>query len=200
MSILRSLSQENWNFRLANSRKYPQVATTNTAPLSPESGCGVSLRIPTEDRCLMSLTDHNKALASEFINAIANADFDKIADFYTDDARIFTMSRTLISGEFTAQQVKEHARKILDIFPDGLRFEIHQLIADGDRVVVEAESFGRNAAGAPYNNQYMFLMRFRGDKLCEFKEYFDSEMVTEVMCGGQQAQKKLEPSGRIVRA
>jgi len=34
-------------------------------------------------------------------------------------------------------------------------------------------------SGRPYNNKYMFLMRFRDGKLIEMIEYLDTELVTE---------------------
>ena len=147
----------------------------------------------------MPQTEHHKSLARAFLRAVEASDFKTIIDSYTQDARIFTMGRTMISGEFTVQQLEQHSHNALDVFPRGLRFEILDMIAEGDRVMIEAESFGSNAAGLPYNNQYVFLMRFRNDKLYEFKEYFDSEMVTEVICAGVRPETRVEPSGRIVR-
>jgi ketosteroid isomerase-like protein len=63
---------------------------------------------------------------------------------------------------------------------------IHRITAEDDRVAVEAESFATHVSGKPYNNKYHFLMRYRDGKLLEFKEYMDTELVTDVLCGGRR--------------
>src|SRR3546814_19309820 len=60
------------------------------------------------------------------------------------------------------------------------------MTAEDDRVAVEAESEGAHVSGATYRNQYHFFMRFRDGKLTQFKEYMDTERVTDILCGGQR--------------
>ena len=96
------------------------------------------------------------------------------------------MGNTLISGAADKKALGQKATQILDVFPDGLTMTIHNIIAEGDSVAVEAESMGTNTAGQIYNNKYHFLFRFKGDKVLEVKEYLDTEHVTEVLRGGQR--------------
>ena len=60
------------------------------------------------------------------------------------------------------------------------------MTAEGDRVAVEAESRGVHASGLPYNNYYHFLFRFRDGELVRLTEYMDTELATDVLCGGQR--------------
>ena len=133
--------------------------------------------------------ERNKELARQFFHALSTSDVPKIVGTYADDGFVETMGQTLISGRFYKKQIEQAAGQVLGAFPEGIRFEIHEITAEGDRVAVEAESFAVHASGKPYNNKYHFLMKFSPDgKLLQFKEYMDTEMVTEVLCGGQKRQ------------
>jgi hypothetical protein len=45
------------------------------------------------------------------------------------------------------------------------------ITAEGDRVAVEAESYGETASGKIYNNLYHFLFEVRGGKIQAVREY-----------------------------
>ena len=134
----------------------------------------------------MSSSEENKAIARRFFEAINNGDSAAVVNTYADDGCLETMGRTLISGVYTKQQIQEAAGQIFLAFPQGLRFTIHSMTAEGDRVAIEAESHGMHASGKMYNNHYHFLMRLRDGKIVRFKEYLDTEHATDVLCGGQR--------------
>jgi hypothetical protein len=58
------------------------------------------------------------------------------------------------------------------------------MTAEGDRVAIEAESFGRHVSGKTYNNKYHFVLRARGGKILEWREYMDTMHANDVLCGG----------------
>lgn len=128
----------------------------------------------------------NKQRTLEFFEAMNRSDADVIADTYAEDGRLRTMGNTLISGTYAPSQVREFARQVLDAFPNGLRFTISTMTAEDNRVAVEAVSRGAHISGAMYENHYHFLLTWEDGKLKEFKEYMDTEMVTDVLCGGQR--------------
>lgn len=134
----------------------------------------------------MSEIERNKELARKFFHALSTSNVPDIVGAYADDGYVETMGQTLISGRFYKQQIEQAAGQVLGAFPNGIRFEIREITAEGDRVAVEAESFAEHVSGKYYNNKYHFLMRFRDGKLVQFKEYMDTEMVTDVLCGGQR--------------
>ncbi len=74
---------------------------------------------------------------------------------------------------------------ILGLFPDGLSFRIKAMTAEGDRVAIEAESYGRHRSGKIYNNHYHFLMVIRDGRVAEFKEYLDTMHANEVLVQGR---------------
>lgn len=134
----------------------------------------------------MSVEQDNKARVRAFFEALNRADGAAITDAYAEDGRCVTMGNTLISGSYGKAQIREYAAGILQVFPQGIRFGIQAMTAEGERVAVEAGSEGRHVSGALYTNQYHFLFVFRGGKIVEFKEYMDTERVTDILCGGQR--------------
>ncbi len=136
----------------------------------------------------MSDTEKNKALTLSFIEAMQRGDADAIADTYADDGRVVTMGNTLISGSRGKEEIRGFAGGVLEAFPEGLEFTVHGIIAEGDKVAVEASSQGTHASGKPYSNHYHFLLTWRDGELVELKEYMDTEHATDVHCGGARPQ------------
>lgn len=134
----------------------------------------------------MSIEQRNKQLAQTFFDFLNRGDVPAMLDAYADDGFCQTMGNTLISGVFSKAQIAAAAGGIFEVFPQGIRFTIKAMTAEGERVAVEAESEGLHVSGKLYSNQYHFLMRFRDGKLLEFKEYMDTERVTDILCGGQK--------------
>lgn len=128
----------------------------------------------------------NVAAVRAFFDAMNTGDVAGIVDAYADDGTCTTMGGTLISGTFDKPTVAMAAGRIFEAFPQGIAFTIHSITAQDDRVAVEASSCGLHASGREYRNQYHFLARLRDGKLVEWKEYCDTEMITEVLCGGQR--------------
>ena len=134
----------------------------------------------------MSELENNKNLARSFIDAVNRNDTQWILDNYADDVLVWTMGNTLISGKYNKGQVAEFASRILDSFPEGITFTIVGITAEGDRVAMETESIGQHVSGKRYNNFYHMLFTFRDGKITMLKEYLDTELVTEVLCGGER--------------
>lgn len=135
---------------------------------------------------LMSNTETNKAIVNRFFEALNAGDVDTLVDTYADDGSCRTMGETLISGTMNKEEIAASSTQIFDVFPSGLTFKVLDMVAEGDKVAVEAVSEGEHVSGQTYNNEYHFLFRFRDGKLLELKEYMDTEHVTDVLCGGQR--------------
>ena len=134
----------------------------------------------------MSTPQDNKATVTRFFAALNAGDANAIVDAYADDGCVETMGGTLISGIFSKAQIAESAGAIFEVFPQGLKFTIRDMIAEGNKVAVEACSEGEHVSGLTYSNDYHFLFEFNDGKLLRLKEYMDTEQVTDVLCGGQR--------------
>jgi len=133
-----------------------------------------------------STIESNKAVVKRFFDAMNAGDVQLIVDSYAEDGCLQTMGNTMISGTFTKDQIAGSAGGIYDVFPEGIRFTILDMVAEGDKVAVEATSEGKHVSGQTYTNQYHFLFELRDGKLVRLKEYLDTERVTEVLCAGQR--------------
>ncbi|MCB1687612.1 MAG: nuclear transport factor 2 family protein [Halioglobus sp.] len=130
--------------------------------------------------------ESNKQLARKLVDAMNRSDTQWFLDNYADDVLVWTMGNTLISGKYDKNQVAGFADSIFDVFPKGIKFTIHSMIAEGDTVAMETESLGEHVSGKTYNNFYHMLVKFRDGKITLLKEYLDTELVTEVLAGGQR--------------
>ena len=134
----------------------------------------------------MSEIETNKELVSRFFEVLNSGDIEGLVNAYADDGSCQTMGETLISGVMNKEQIAASAGGVFDVFPKGLKFSVLGMVAEGDKVAVEAMSEGEHISGQTYNNEYHFLFQFRDGKLLRLKEYMDTEHVTDVLCGGQR--------------
>ncbi|MEZ5571816.1 MAG: nuclear transport factor 2 family protein [Halioglobus sp.] len=132
----------------------------------------------------VSNCETNKATVARFFDALNRGDVAAIVDAYAADGCVQTMGNTLISGTFSREQIAASAGGIFDVFPEGLTFRVVDMVAEADKVAVEATSEGKHISGQIYSNDYHFLFEFRDGKLLRLKEYMDTERVTQVLCGG----------------
>ena len=95
---------------------------------------------------------NNKQIVERFFEAMNAGDIEAIVDAYAQDGQLHTMGQTLISGSFTREQIAESAGRIYEVFPQGIRFDIIDMVGDGDKVAVEATSEGEHVAGQTYSN------------------------------------------------
>jgi ketosteroid isomerase-like protein len=67
------------------------------------------------------------------------------------------------------------------MFPHGFKVTIKGMTAEGDRVAVEAESFGKTSAGKLYQQTYHYLFIVRNGKIAVQHEYLDTLHLKERM-------------------
>jgi ketosteroid isomerase-like protein len=138
---------------------------------------------------MMSTVENNREATLAFFDALQTGDGERIAGFYAEDGRVVTMGNTLISGVRSKSDIRQFAGGVLEAFPAGLIFSVHTLTAEENRVAVEASSRGVHVSGASYQNHYHFLFTWRDGKLVELKEYMDTEVITDVLCGGARPER-----------
>jgi ketosteroid isomerase-like protein len=129
--------------------------------------------------------ERNKDLARRFIEAANRNDALAIAAMYAEDGVHSVNGTTPISRSYTKTEMIAAAGGIFAPFPEGLKFEIVGMIAEGDKVALETRSCGRHVSGAMYRNEYHWIMRFRDGQLVESKEYVDTQLVNDILFGGR---------------
>lgn len=127
--------------------------------------------------------EENKRLALAMIDALTRADVDWVKEYYADDFRIWVTGSLPFSGENDKAGAVASMPTVLDLFPQGLTFAVHSMVAEADTVAIEATSSGKTFRGEQYAQEYHFLMRAREGKIVEWKEYMDTEHARKVLVG-----------------
>jgi len=129
------------------------------------------------------LEEGNKKLAQGMIDALSNADEAWVAEHYAEDFKIWVTGSLPFSGENDRAGALAGMPAVLDLFPEGLKFTAHSMVAEGDTVAIEATSSGKTFRGDQYSQEYHFVMRARDGLITEWKEYMDTEHARKVLVG-----------------
>jgi len=137
----------------------------------------------------MHQAEANKAVVRAFADCYSRHDWQALAALCTEDFRwVVPIAAQVQSPQLRAQPymmtAAERSRdEMLEVFKfiipaavdENFTVQIGVMTAEGDRVAAEAESHAvSKSTGRVYHNRYMWLMYFRGGKVCLFKEYQDT--------------------------
>lgn len=128
----------------------------------------------------VSVEERNKQLVRRFFDALDRVDRAALEELYAPDFEVWTAGALPFSGTHPRAQALENVPVVLSLFPEGLRFTLLAMTAEGERVAVEAESEGRHVSGRPYHNRYHFLIEIRDGRIRRLKEYMDTKHAYEV--------------------
>lgn len=133
----------------------------------------------------MSAEDNKKVVLSFFENFSAGK-VEAALGQMADNATWTVMGKPdkfALAGTKTKAQFTELLKGIGAVMPKGLRLTPKGITAEGDRVAVEAESYGEHANGKVYNNMYHFLIEVRSGKIQAVREYLDTIHAQDVLVG-----------------
>ena len=128
----------------------------------------------------MSQIKKNKELVQEFFNLLSSGS-EKYLDFYNNESVIWTAGENAIGGSRSKSEVVGFAKSVLDSFPEGITFNVVNLVAENDYVAAEVEGSAMHVSGKPYNNKYHFLLKIKDNKILELKEYMDTQLAVKVL-------------------
>jgi len=118
-----------------------------------------------------------ETILKAFFDRFKTRDVEGILDTLTDDVTWWVAGkpdRLPGAGIKNKKQVEKMLRALLSRMKGGLAFTIKGLLVDGDTVAVELEGYGELDNGRIYNNEYHTVMRLRGDKIADVREYLDT--------------------------
>lgn len=133
----------------------------------------------------MSL-DANKKLVADFFAHFKRKDVQGALDMMAPDATWWIGGKPElfpICGLKTKAQIGEILQSLVPTTRDGLAITPKGMVAEGDKVAVEAESLGVLGNGRTYNNEYHFLVTVRDGKIAAVKEYLDTMHTADVLKG-----------------
>ena len=133
----------------------------------------------------MSDSSNPKMIVENFFATFSTGDVDRIMDALTDDASWWVSGKIEgMSGTNSKQQLGDLLRAVVPLYKDGaLKIWPTSMIAEGNIVAAEAESFAELTSGKIYNNRYHFLVEVVGDQVRRVKEYSDTHHMLETFSG-----------------
>jgi len=117
-----------------------------------------------------------KTVVADFLSTFSTGNVDAILDAMADGATWHVSGRIQgMSGTYAKAQLGELLRGAVALYREGaLRITPTSMIAEGNKVAVEAESFATLTNGRVYDNRYHFLFEVAGDKILGVREYMDT--------------------------
>lgn len=126
------------------------------------------------------ILDRNKDLVRNFLAALSSGKVDRVLILLDDDMEYWVAGRGPMSGVYSKAGFKELYTGFCALFPTPLTLTLISLIAEGNRVACEAESYGKTSAGKFYQNAYHLMFEIGVDKIFKVREYMDTAHAAEV--------------------
>ena len=127
------------------------------------------------------MSEANKKVALDFLNAMSDADADGMDRCLAPDAITYTKGFGKVSGWRNRETMLATTAAFKEIVPTGFRPKFERVVAEGDTVVVEFEGNAVLSNGKPYCNQYVFLFTFADGKIKQVNEYFCTVLADDVI-------------------
>lgn len=125
----------------------------------------------------------NRELLRGVFAEMAAGNLRALSDVMTEDFRWVFPGDWSWSGVWEPKEVvvRGMLRPILAQLQPGYRIEPDFLVAEGDRVVVQARGYGVTRRGEPYRQTYCFVFRVVDGRIAEVVEHCDSALVDRVL-------------------
>ncbi len=124
----------------------------------------------------MSLAD-NKALVETYFDHFTAGRYQQALDMLAPDASIWICGKPdkfVLGGVRTKAQFAEQVHGVTAAVPKGLTLRATSLLAEGGRVVAEADVSGITTTGRFYDNKYVFIFDVEHGRIKTLKEYLDT--------------------------
>ena len=125
----------------------------------------------------------NKALVERFLEVFSSGEVDAIMDMMTDDATWWVAGSWELSGTKDKQAFRELLSGISDLVDGPMKLTPKSIIAEGDKLAVEAESLAHFKNGRVYHGQYHFVFEIADGKIRRVREYLDTMYTRDIFFG-----------------
>ena len=125
----------------------------------------------------MSIED-NKRIATEFFALFSANDIPGVLAMMAEDATWWLPGKpgaSPIVGVQTKEQMARLFGAMASQLESGLKMTVKSVVAEGDKVALEATSYGRLKNGRVYDQEYHFAITIRGGKIAAVREYLDTQ-------------------------
>lgn len=116
-----------------------------------------------------------KDMVVDWITAMVQGDVATFQSYFAEDCRFLVAGDMPFCGWMDSKGFFSQATILPLAAP--ITLEIASMTIEEGRVWFEAQSRSTLKGGKPYNNYYVFFVRFDGDKIVEYKEFADTYYV-----------------------
>ena len=127
------------------------------------------------------MSERNKQVAVQFVEAMGQNDAERFAETLAPDAVAIAMGTTNFAGKRNRDMMIGGIEAFKQILPKGLQFTVKGAIADGDKVAVEAQGNGTTSDDKAYHNNYVFVVTLRDGLIVNVNEYFCTKLADAVL-------------------
>ena len=134
----------------------------------------------------MTDTEANKALVASFFETFSSGNVPAIVAAMTRDATWWVSGKlTGFSGSYAVADLAPLLEGAKALYKSGaLSITPTAMLAEGDKVAVEAQGHAELLDGRVYDPHYHFLVTVQGGKVAEVREYMDTQHAKEIFFGG----------------
>jgi ketosteroid isomerase-like protein len=131
----------------------------------------------------MTTTEQNRQLITHLFDELARDNPMPFSDALAEDVRWITSGRSVWSRTFEgkARVQNDLLGMVRKQLVARVRLHVHRILADGNRVVVEADGQATTKRGKQYDNQYCLIYRIECGKIMEVTEYIDTQLACDVL-------------------
>lgn len=128
-------------------------------------------------------TEQNRKLLQDIFGEVAKGNTRALSDAMAEDFRWVFPGNWAWSGTWEPKSEVVHGllRPLMAQYEGHYHLEADLVLADGDRVVVQARGRGTTTRGELYDQTYCFIFRVAGGRLTEVIEHCDTALVERVL-------------------
>ena len=138
-----------------------------------------------EDEIKSGAAGENKAIVARFFEIFSSGDVPALLDAMADGGSWWVSGRLEgMSGRYDKASFGPLVEGAKAIYKSGsLAITPVSMIAEGDRVAVEATGLAELADGRTYTSHYHFLVTISAGKVFEVREYMDTQHAKDTFFG-----------------
>ena len=116
-------------------------------------------------------------LVTEFCTKWSTPDPDELAAYFTEDGVYHNMPMAAVQGR---EAIKEFIAGFLGGL-DGIDFQVHRQVSDGDLVINERTDVMRRQGGEPIRLPVTGVFEIENGQIKAWRDYFDMATVTKAL-------------------
>jgi ketosteroid isomerase-like protein len=124
----------------------------------------------------------NKKMVADAFAEWARGDGSAVFKLLADDVHWTVIGNTPASRAYKSKRefVEGAVKPLSEKLAGALKPTVRDIVAEGDKVMVEFIADGAGKNGKPYHQTYCWAMRVKDGKVSEGTAYLDTELISEI--------------------